>query len=170
MDWQAHLLHSFGDQAGTWFVGVVLALLGVFSGKLVETVKFALNRADLRTKYYEQLAVDLSAFVFAVDRLVTVFYSSWAKDESKSAISEMYNTTMNKFCCQEYVYISWLQRYWNKAMVDTFTRTMEHVRKVDSLLNRMNGEKNPKVRLPELQDAYTQMRDAANALLLGATH
>ena len=171
MDWTTHLLHSFADQTATWFVGVVLALLGVFSGKLVETVKFALNRADLRTKYYEQLAVDLSAHVFAVNRLTKVYYrSTWASDEDKSAMSEQYNVSMIKFCSQEYVYLSWLQHYWNKEMAQAFTRTMEKVRAVDAVLMEMNEESRAQGAVNDLEKAYAELRDAAHALLVDATH
>lgn len=171
MDWTTHLLHSFADQTATWFVGVVLALLGVFSGKLVETIKFALNRADLRTKYYEQLAVDLSAHVFAVNRLTKVYYgSTWASDEDKNAMAEQYNASMIKFCSQEYVYLSWLQHYWNKEMAQAFTRTMEKVRAVDTVLIQMNEDSESQDAIKDIEKAYAELRDAAHSLLVDATH
>jgi hypothetical protein len=171
MDWSTHLLRSFADQTATWFVGVVLALLGVFSGKLVETIKFALNRADLRTKYYEQLAVDLSAHVFAVNRLTKVYYgSAWASDEDKSAMAEQYNASMIKFCSQEYVYLSWLQHYWNKEMAQAFTRTMEKVRAVDTALMQMNEDSESQAAIEDLEKAYAELRKAVHSLLVDATH
>src|SRR5262249_41598268 len=52
LDWSARFISSFADKVGTLFIGFILASLGVFSSKIVESIKFALNRADLRTKYY----------------------------------------------------------------------------------------------------------------------
>jgi hypothetical protein len=168
-EWTAHLLRSFADQAGTWFIGVVLALLGVFSGRLVESIKFALNRADLRAKYFEQLAVDLSSFVFAIDRITKVYYGPWVGDDGKRAIAEFYDESMNKLCSQEYVYLSWLQHYWNQRMVDAFVRTMDKVRAVDELLIELNAMADPRPRIGDLTKIYRELQTAAQALLLGAT-
>jgi hypothetical protein len=44
------MLETFKSQAATWFIGAVIAILTVFSGKIVESLKFSLNRANLRTK------------------------------------------------------------------------------------------------------------------------
>jgi hypothetical protein len=174
-DWTTHLLHSLADQAGTWFVGVVLALLGLFSGKLVETVKFALNRADLRAKYYEQLALDLSGLVFLVDRLAKVYYGAeWANDDDKGAIAVAYNDAMNKICSEEYVYLSWLQRYWNKRMVDAFGATMKQIREVDTVVIRLNEaqRQNDPVKesltKSELTEASGKLRQATHTLLVTA--
>jgi hypothetical protein len=167
MNWTEHLLRSLEDQTATWFVGVVLALLGVFSGRLVETVKFALNRADLRTKYYEQLAVDLSSFVFAVNRLTKVYYgSSWASDEDKNAMAEAYNEAMVKLCSQEYVYLSWLQHYWNEKAVTAFEDVMKQVRTLDAVLIAMNEEAAKAVQSTNLENAYAALRSAAHELLV----
>jgi hypothetical protein len=66
----------------------VLAVMSLFSGRLTETIKSALNRADLRTKYYELFASDLSQFVFIIDRFDLVYYgSTWATDAEKGALA-----------------------------------------------------------------------------------
>jgi hypothetical protein len=172
-----HFFHSFADQAGNWFIGVVLALLGVFSGRLAESIKFALNRADLRTKYYEELATNISHFVFMIDRLVRVSYgSSWASDDDKSAIANEYNETMNEICRKEYVYLMWLNRYWPKKEIDIFRLTMQKIKAVDTVLinlNEIQEHKNSKQHRAELNKgeeelkrAFQELQDAAQALLV----
>ena len=47
--WYSALLKSLQEQTGTWFVAAVIAVLTVFSNRIVESIKFALNRADLRS-------------------------------------------------------------------------------------------------------------------------
>ncbi len=171
-DWLTALLHSFASQAGAWFVGLVLAVLGAFSARIVEKVKFALNRADARAKYYEEMAVDISHFVFIVDRLVNVYYGSrWASDEDKSAIAAEYNEVMNKISRKEYVYRSWLQRFWNKDVADAFILTMEKIRTVDCVLIRLNedGESPQKSNLEALDAAFRDFREAASHLLVRTT-
>jgi hypothetical protein len=46
-------------------VGVVIAVLSIFSTHLTESIKFSINKADLRSKSYEELSGDLSEYVFA---------------------------------------------------------------------------------------------------------
>lgn len=168
-DWLTDFLHSFASQAGAWFVGLVLAVLGAFSARIVEKVKFALNRADARAKYYEEMAVDISHFVFIIDRLVNVYYGSrWASDEDKGAIAAEYNEVMNKISRKEYVYRSWLQRFWSKDVADAFALTMEKMRTVDRVLIRLNedGESPQKSNLETLDAAFRDLREAASRLLI----
>jgi hypothetical protein len=179
-DFLAQLAHSFANQAGIWFVGVILALLGVFSGKLVETIKFALNKADIRTKYYEELASDISQLVFIIDRLVNVYYGQpWTGDEddedekddekkSKGAIAEEYNRLMNLVSGKEFVYLSWLQRYWNTKQVEEFTRLMEKVRSVDATMIAMNEGLDREKGIAELKSLYASLRETTRTLLLAS--
>jgi hypothetical protein len=168
-DWLSAFLHSFATQAGAWFVGLVLAVLGAFSARIVDKVKFALDRAGARAKYYEEMAVDISHFVFIIDRLANVYYGSrWASDEDKTAIAGEYNEVMNKISRKEYVYRSWLQRFWSKDVAEAFTRTMEKIRDVDRVLIRLNedGESPQKTNLEALDAAFRDLREAASCLLV----
>ena len=47
---------------------------------------------------------------------------------------------MNKISRKEYVYRSWLQRFWSKDVAEAFTRTMEKIRNVDRALIRLNED------------------------------
>ena len=164
-DWLNHLLHNFADQAGTWFIGVVLTFLGIFSGRLVEAVKFALNRADLRAKYFEQMAIDISAFVFAIDRYTKVYYSNWLNEEGKSAIAEEYDETMNKLCRMEFVYLAWLQRYWDNRKAEEFTVTMNLVRAIDLAIIHVNEDESKKGRMDHVKEIARDLEKAVRSLL-----
>ena len=139
-DWLSHFLQQFLDRGAAWFIGVVFLFLGLFSSRLAEKVKFALNRADLRTKNYEELAVELSHFVFIIDRIIKVeIEGTWAQKSGDAgeifgAINAEYDETMNTICRKEYVYRSWLQRYWNKGKVAAFEQVMTAIRTVDEAL------------------------------------
>ncbi len=168
--WLGHFLNSLADQAGTWFVGIILALLGVFSGRLVENIKFALNRADLRTKYYEEMALGISRFVHIIDRLNRVYYgSNWATEKDKNAISLEYNEVFSEIARKEYVYLSWLRRYWGKEMTNAFQITMERIRAVDSVLIRLNERDGQKDPMGELDASFRDLQQAVRLLLLSGT-
>ncbi|MCP3474775.1 hypothetical protein NLM33_31130 [Bradyrhizobium sp. CCGUVB1N3] len=165
-DWLTHFFYSFANQAGAWFVGIVLTVLGLFSARLVEKIKFALNRADMRAKYYEEMAIDISHFVFIIDRLVKVYYgSTWASDDDKSAIAQEYNEVMNTISRKEYVYRSWVQRFWDKETAAAFDLTMEKMKAVDRLLILINEGGNQKDNLEKLNVAFRDLRQTASDLL-----
>jgi hypothetical protein len=46
--WREGVATSLKTQTATWLVAFAIGLLGLFSGRVTESVKFALNRADLR--------------------------------------------------------------------------------------------------------------------------
>jgi len=165
-EWLAHFFHAFADQAGTWFVGIVLAIFGLFPARLVEKIRFALNRADARAKYYEEMAIDISHFVFIIDRLVKVsFGSTWARDDDKSGIAQEYNEVMNTLSRKEYVYRSWVRRFWDRKTAIAFDLTMDRIKAVDQLLILINEDGEQKDHLQELDAAFRDLRQAACDLL-----
>ena len=72
--WFAGLLR---DSVKTVIAAFVVALLSVFSNKLVDSVKFALNRADLRTAQYEKLATDLGDFAYSSELIDEYLRDGW---------------------------------------------------------------------------------------------
>ena len=62
-------MHIITDNLVAWLAATIVALLTVFSDKILERIRFSLNRADLRVKYFEELAVDLSTYVCCHPRL-----------------------------------------------------------------------------------------------------
>jgi hypothetical protein len=167
-EWLMHFLNSFANQAGTWLIGAVLAMLGLFSARILERIKFALNRADLRVKYYEEMATEMSHFVFVIDRLIRVYYgSNWATEEDKGAIANEYNEVMNAISRKEYVYLSWLHRYWGQRAADAFAECMQKVRGVDLILIRLNEASDEKGDLvAELKTAQHGLQRIVHTLLV----
>jgi hypothetical protein len=181
--WVAHLLNSFANQAGTWFLGVVLAVLGLFSSQILEKIKFALNRATLRVKLYEEMAANISHIVFIIDRLDRITYrATWASPQDKGAIAAEYNEVMNAIFQKEYVYLSWIHQYWSKDAETAFRNCMDKIRAVDLVLINLNSaieadanNKSFRTRnktdgeggrwLAELESASRDLKGAADVLL-----
>jgi hypothetical protein len=107
-----------------WLILSLVGLLTVFSDKIVGRVRFALNRADLRSKYYEALALDLSTFVFYSD----LFHVRYIRGESHfkdvDAIRGEVNGSFVTLKTKEYVYRSWVRRYWSDNRVKRFESVM----------------------------------------------
>jgi hypothetical protein len=137
-DWLSQVSGSLLNQVSGLLVAMVLAILGLFSGKLVETIKFALNRADLRSKYYEQIAVDISHLVFITSQIIRVYDSAWIGDDGKRALAEEYDGTMNKVFRMEYVYLFWVKRYWGRSKYQLFIKMMDALRILHEAFIRKN--------------------------------
>lgn len=165
-EWLTHLSNSFADQAGAWFIGTILALLGVFSGRLVETIKFALNRADLRTKYYEEMAIDISHYVFLAELYTKYSLSKWADKEWKGGLASEYDELMNNIRQKEYVYLSWLHRYWGEKKAHTFVLTMDKIKAVDEAIIRFNESGDEKAKSAQLESAFRSLEKAVHVLLV----
>src|SRR6266853_5224890 len=95
--------------------------------------------------------------------------ATWVRDEDKSSIAGEYNEVMNKISRKEYVYRSWLQRFWNKDMADAFILTMEKIRTVDRVLIRLNEGGDQKSDLEALHAAFRDLQAAADHLLAATT-
>jgi hypothetical protein len=165
-EWLPNLSKSVIEHAGTWFVGLVLAVLGVFSDRIVGRLRFALNRADLRAKCYEEMAESISHFVFLIDRMVNVYYgSTWVTDKGKSAIASEYDAITNEIMRKEYVYQSWMKRYWGKETNDAFRSTMAIVKHVDAVLRELNDRPQDKTLLDQLGSAFCDLQRTTERLL-----
>ena len=109
----------------TWLILAFVGLLTAFSDKIVGRVRFALNRADLRSKYYEELARDLSTFVFYAD----LFHVRHIRGElhfgDLPGIAGEVNQAFVTHKTKEYVYRSWIRRYWGEKQVEGFDSLMQ---------------------------------------------
>ena len=138
--WLRSVWESLTTQTATWFVGVVILLLGVFSDRIVESVKFALNRADLRTQQYETLSTELSRYAFSAELLEEFLREGWTTGPTLRALVTEYNEAITSLRRREYVHLAWLDRYWGEAEVEEFQELMAVVRQVDGAIHRLNDE------------------------------
>jgi hypothetical protein len=130
----------FRTQAATWFVGVVISVLAIFSSKITEYVKVALNSADFRSKYYEELAVNLSEFNFDAELAVEFLDNNWTTTEALTPVIKEYNDSITNLRKKEYVYLSWIGRYWGKSKMNELSATYDAVKAIDTAFHSLNDE------------------------------
>jgi hypothetical protein len=131
---------SLKTQTGTWFVGAVIAILGIFSDKITESIKFALNRADLRTKQYEELAADVSSHLFSAELTTEFIENNWTTKQAMTDLLKDYNASITTLRRKEFVYLSWLEKYWGCGKVAAFQSLMQVVGEFDLSLHSLNDE------------------------------
>jgi hypothetical protein len=146
------------DHIGTWLALTFVGLLTVFSDKILGRIRFALNRADLRSAYYEELAANLSAFVFYAD----LFHVRMIRGESgfddlpdiAGDVNEAYVTLKTK----EYVYRSWVRRYWNKDGIAKFELVMQAAKNVYEAIIEFNEKGKEKQKTAALGKHLAELR------------
>jgi hypothetical protein len=162
--WESGLGSSLRNQLATWFVGVLIAVLTVFSSTLTERIKFSINRADLRVKSYEQLSQDLSEYVFDAEFCQESFEHNWTTKDALDDLVKGYNLAITKLRGNEYVYRSWLSRYWGKEEVKRFSDLMETVKRLDLVIHSLNDEIEAVHNKSKLKIDGTRASDAAKTM------
>jgi hypothetical protein len=131
---------SFRSQTATWLVAFLIGILTIFSSKLSENIKFAVNKADLRTKYYEELVSDVSEFNFEAEFWAEeVRHNRTTEPSLKQTVSE-YDTSITKLRKKEWVYQSWIKRYWEEKQAAAFSQYVSTVKAFDLEAHSLNDE------------------------------
>lgn len=162
--WLQGIAVSLKTQTSTWLVAFLIGILGLFSGHITESIKFALNRADLRTNQYEELATEISQYIFSAELTSEFIDNNWTTKETLTELINEYNTSITTLRKKEFVYIAWIKKYWGNSQSVKFDEFMEAVRKFDKAIHSLNDEFE-KVRLTEERDKVDPER-AKEALKL----
>lgn len=131
---------SLKTKFSTWLIGIVIALLGVFSGHITENIKFSLNKADSRSKHYEELATDFSQYLFRAEIMHEFLGKNWTTKPTLESLVTEYNNALRTVRKKEYVYLSWVERFWDSKDVSVFKSAMGSVRAFDDIIHTLNDE------------------------------
>lgn len=138
--WFQGLVTSLRTQTATWLVAFLIGILGLFAGQITESVKFALNRADLRTKQYEDLATEVSAYIFSAEVTTDFIDNGWTTKTAMTDLVKEYNTSITSLCKKEFVYKAWVKKYWGAEQLSKFDAFMKSVAEFDKALHSLNDE------------------------------
>jgi len=138
--WWQGIVTSIKTQTSTWLVAFLIGILGLFSGRITESLKFSLNRADLRTKQYEQLATDVSSYIFSAELTTEYIEHNWTTKAALSDLIKEYNTSITTLRKNEFVYSAWIKKYWDKEELAKFDGFMVSVHKFDQAVHSLNDE------------------------------
>ena len=126
---------------GAWLVATGIAILTIFSDKIVARIKLHVNRADLLTKYFEELAVDLSTYIFWVEVFHERYQRGWATDpEDMGSIGGEINGAVTTLRKKEYVYRAWVRKYWRSNEAHLVVRVLASVKAVDDAVHDLNND------------------------------
>jgi hypothetical protein len=139
------------DNVGAWIAATIVTLLTVFSDKILGRIRFRLNRADLRTKYFEKLAIDLSTYLFYAELYHERRQKRWANDpDDMDAIGREINGAITTLREKEYVYRAWVRKYWGSAAVEQFAEVIAALKSADDAVHAFNDAGKEKEKTDEL--------------------
>jgi len=168
------LLDSIGSslktQTATWLVAFGIGLLTLFSSRITEKVKFALNRADQRTKQYEELATEVSQYIFSAELNAEFIEHGWTTKATMTGLLKDYNESITALRKKEFVYLSWIKKFWGENKAGQFEFFMKSVREFDSTVHSLNDEfeevnikdSKPKIDPNRAEQALKVMKPAIN--------
>lgn len=140
LTWFDTIKESLKSQGATWFVGLIIAIVTLFSSQLIESIKFALNRADLRTRQYEELATEVSQYIFAAELTVEFIENDWTTKKSMDERITEYNQSITTLRKKEFVYLAWVRKYWSREEENQYEKFMQSLRAFDSAIHSLNDE------------------------------
>jgi hypothetical protein len=135
-------MHFIYENLGIWVATTIVALLTIFSDKILGRIRFSLNKADSRAKYFEEMAERLSTFVYWAE----LFYEGFAtnryeNEEYYAGLSGSIDVAVTELLTREYVYRSWMKSYWSKEQFTKYNKVITAVKKVEAerhlLLDKM---------------------------------
>jgi hypothetical protein len=138
--WLQGLVTSLTTQTATWLVAFLIGILTLFSGRITESVKFALNRADLRTKQYEELATEISTYIYFAELNTEFIENGWTTRKTMTELITEYNTAITSLRKKEFIYAAWVKRYWGTAQLLKFDEFMQSVAAFDKAIHSLNDE------------------------------
>jgi len=138
--WLQSIIATFKDRTGTWLVAVIFAIMTIFSDRVTESIKFGLNRADNRVKQYESLCAELSSYISKVEWVHEFLSKAWTTELALKELIPDYNKSITSLRSNEYVYLAWLHRYWDKNKEEEFHQIMTSIKGIDTEIHGLNDE------------------------------
>jgi hypothetical protein len=146
---------------GAGLAAALVAVITVFSDRIVGRIRLAMNRADLRAKQYEEMALDLSDFVFHAELQYEFHEAGW----NANAITKDYNKSITTLRGKEFVYRSWVRRFWTKEDVSEFEKLFQVIREVDRAVHAFNNAADIKTKTDALGGMLTPLREQVESWL-----
>jgi hypothetical protein len=141
---------------------LILGLVGVFTDKIIDCVRFSVNRADLRSGQYEKLATDLGTFAFSAELMGEYLRHDWTTEKGIVPILLDYNAAVTRLRSSEFVYAEILRRYWGEQEKRSFDEVLAIVRKIDTEVHGLNDQFE-KVNSSKTQDKIDPARAKATS-------
>lgn len=121
-----------------WAVPMTLALLGIFSGAISDTVTSKAARNQAKQAFAIRLTEDLSEYVYNTRTVVKFFSEGWTTKEHILTVATPYNQSIDTLMRREESNAVQLQTYHRPDVVARYEHVMDEVRRLDQVIHRLN--------------------------------
>lgn len=135
----------FNRNFGTLLAVIVVALLAAYSGPLMESIRFHLNRADQRSKQHEAIVSSVSSFVLASELCEEFFESHPDTKVAPSHLDESFRAAYSSLRQNHYVAMLWIASSGNNEKLTDFKQFMEAAKAVDKAMHELPAVPNKPV-------------------------
>lgn len=174
------MLETIKEKLGILLITTVVSVAMIFSDRILESIKTALNRSEQRPVQQEKLARDFSAFIYAAENEIAYFHSGLTTKAALNEVAAAYNRAITTLRENEYVYYAVIHRYWGREQIAHYENFIAGVRQLDQQVHRFNPQillvtegkqasVDPKVAEPlskEAQESLSKLQITAKQLLL----
>jgi hypothetical protein len=152
-------MNLVADKIEVWMSAALVGLLTIFSDRILGRIRLRLNRADLRTKYFEELAVDLSAYLFYAEMFHERYRRGWTDDPNDlDAVGSEVNEAVTTLRKKEYVYRFWAKKYWGREPAIALVEVLEAVKTTDDAIHLFNDDGNQEEKIVLLGQRLAELR------------
>ena len=149
------------DNLATWLLGVFVALLTVFSDRIVGRIRFRLNKSDLRVRYFEELALAVSTYLFFAGLFEERHRRGWANDpDDMNGIGGEVNRAITTLRAKEFIYRAWAKKYWGPGAAADLDALFAKITVVEDAVHAFNDsgqvEEKKRALATALQEARTK--------------
>jgi len=88
------------------------------------------------------LASDISQYIFVAEYNTEVIENNWTSRQTIIDMVKEYNESITSLRKKEFIYLSWIQKYWSKKEILQYEAFMNSVKDFDSALHLLNKEIN----------------------------
>jgi hypothetical protein len=131
---------SLKTETATWLAAVVIAIGSALAPQITETIKFSINRADLRSRVHENFATDISEYLFYAGLFIDMLDNNLTDMGTLEQVIPDYNRAIVKIKRKEFVYDAQLKTAWNKETAETFQDLLRTIDNFDDGLRGLNPQ------------------------------
>ncbi len=131
---------SFLNNLLAYVVGVAIAILSIFSDRITENIKDAINISDSRVTIYESLAKDIGYYLFYVDVLQDGFEDRWIRKSGLNSLIPKYNNSISQLRGNELLYISRVKRFWGNEESEKLEKLFVELGSLDDRVHDLNEQ------------------------------
>ena len=137
------------NQTFLWVAGIITAIFSVFSQYIADSIKTGLDKATVRTQYFNSITNDLSSYNYSAESVYDAYHEYNQNNgigiNFIKSLADEYNKNVTTVMSKEFLYEVQVQKNWGKKFLfintDKEGKLIElysSIKKLDSDVHSLN--------------------------------